>query len=224
MVDIEAKIPMMRLGSLLTLLLASLFTSGAAAQGAYSGFIHPYPALEPAGERAGALVYRKAGADLGKYDKVAIDPVEIWIHPDPQYKGIAPDEMKALTDAFRQILVETPKPDYPAVGKPGTGVLHVRLAITNVKVADKKRSLLGYTPIGFATTTVMNAAGLRTTLKEATVEAELLDAVSGEQLGVLIDSLGAGNEAPESSWDAVQQTLRFYAQRFRQRLDAAHGG
>ena len=43
------------------------------------------------------------------------------------------------------------------VNKAGPGVLYLRAALTNVKVAKKKRGVLGYTPIGFVATSVAHA-------------------------------------------------------------------
>jgi hypothetical protein len=197
-----------------------------------SGFIENYPAFEADKDRKGAMVYRKAGVDLKKYTKIMIDPVEIWISPKSKYKGVKPDQLKILADAFYQVVVEELEPAYPVVSKPGPDVLGVRLAITNVYMTKKKRGLLGYTPIGFAVSTTMKALGDNTSLQEAVIEAELLDSQTNERLGVLIDqqsktakeksSFGAVKKG-KTSWDEIQETLKFYAKRFRGRMDKDHG-
>ena len=54
----------------------------------------------------------------------------------------------------------------------------------------------------------------------------MLDAGSNERLGVLIDS---GPHAPKdkkekrTSWEEIEAILKFYAKRFRARMDAEHG-
>jgi hypothetical protein len=68
--------------------------------GQYSGFLEDYPAFEPDKDRKGAMTYRKPGSDLKPYTKILIDPIEIWVAPDSKYKGIKPDEMKALSDGW----------------------------------------------------------------------------------------------------------------------------
>ena len=61
-------------------------------------------------------------------------------------------------------------------------------------------------------------------LKDATIEAEILDAGSQDQLGVLIDKLPVSTGgAEETSWDDISKALDFYAKRFRSRLDEEHG-
>jgi hypothetical protein len=53
-------------------------------------------------------------------------------------------------------------------------------------------------------------------LESAVLEIEVRDARTGEPLGVLVDSepgRAAGNEEP--SWKGIQETLNFYATRFK---------
>ena len=194
--------------------------------GQYSGFIDNYPAFEPDKDQKGAKIYKKPGTDLKSYTKLMIDPVEIFYADDSKYKGIKPDELKTLADAFRAAFVEELEPDYPIVSKPGPGVLGLRLAITNVHAQKKKRSLLGYTPIGFAASTAKTLiAGQSISLVNATIEAEMLDVQTNERLGALIDS---GPHAPDdkekklTSWEELENMVKFYAKRFRARMDAAH--
>ena len=123
-----------------------------------------------------------------------------------------------------QTLVDELEPTYPVVSKAGPGTMVVRLAITDVKMKKKKRGLLGYTPIGIVVTAAQDAAGARVSLVDAGIEGELLDALTGERLAVLVDKgLKASKDKDEKlSWDDIDQRLRFYAKRFRARLDAAN--
>jgi len=201
----------------------------------YSGFLENYPAFEADKDRPGALIYRKLGADLKAYSKVFIDPIEIWYAPDCKYKGIKPDELKILADAFRAALVSELEPDYPVVSKTGPDVLGIRMAITNVHVTKKKRGLLGYTPAGLVLSTAVKAIGDNMSLQDATIETELLDSQSNERLAALIDrkhdeGSGAGKALGKLrtvqkggvSWEEIENTLKFYAKRLRGRLDAEH--
>ena len=193
----------------------------------YSGFLEDYPSFEPDKDRPGALIYRKAGTSLKDYRKVIMDPVEIWYAPDCKYKGIKPDELKILADAFRAAIVSELEPDYPVVSKSGPGVLGIRMAITNVRVTKKKRGLLGYTPASLVLTTAVKTIGDNVSLQDATIEAELLDSQSNERLGALIDrqhkkgsALGKLKplQSGAASWEEIENTLKFYAKRLRSRL------
>lgn len=187
-----------------------------------SAFIEGEIALTPDPDRRGAYRYLKDGLDLGQYNRVLIMPIEVWIHPDSEYKGINPDDLKALADSFRQILVNELEPAFPVVDKAGPGTLVARLAISGVKLKKKKRGFWGYTPIGLAAGAV-SGTYKKVTLKDVSIEAEILDANSGERLGVLVDS-GIVESSKKATWEDVEMGLRFYGKRFRGRLDKAHSG
>ncbi len=189
----------------------------------YSGFLENYPDFEQDKDRPGALVYFNPETDLKTYTKILIDPIEIWYAPDSKYKGIKPDDLKALADTFRLALINALEPEYPVVDKPGPDVLGIRLAITNVYVKKKKRGLLGYTPVGLVVTTGRALAGKNISLTDATIEIEVLDSQTNERLGALIDKQSASPEKKKkdkTSWEEVENTLKFYAERFRARMDA----
>jgi len=201
----------------------------------YSGFLENYPTFKPDADRKGALIYRKEGVDLKSYTKIMIDPVEIWIAPDSKYKGLKPDELKILADTFRQAIVDALEPTYPVVNKTGPDVLGIRIAVTNVYMTKKKRGLLGYTPVGLVASTAVKTIGDNISLQDASIEAELLDSRTNERLGALIDQqskTGKGKsplgklsavQKGKTSWDKIEQTLKFYAQRLRGRMDTEHG-
>ncbi len=203
--------------------LLSIFvlSTSALAGSDYSGFLEDYSGLQSDPDRKGAMRYVKEGVDLGKYTKIAMSPIEVWYHPQTQYKGISPDDLKLLADSFREMIVKELEPDYPVVGSAGPDVLVVRMAIANVKMKKKKRHLLNYTPIGFGLYTLKDAAGANIILDDAVIEAELLDSTTGDRLGILVDrqKTSAGGKA---SWQQLEESLRFYAKRFSKRLDAEH--
>jgi len=182
-----------------------------------SNFISGTPQFEPDKDVPGAFIYRNPSAHGISYKKVLIDPIEIFVAADSEYKGIEADEAKVIADDLRQTLIKELEPEFPVVDEPGEGVLGIRLAITNVYIQKKKRGLLGYTPIGFVVTSIGNMAGLRTELGKATIEAELLDGGTNEQLFALIYPLG--NDKDEKlSWEELGKRLDVYAQRLRASL------
>lgn len=197
-------------------------TSGMAIASEHSGFLDDYSKLTADTDQPGAQIYRKQGADLKSYTKIMIEPVETAFSPQSRVTSFSPDELKTITDALYTTIVQELEPDYPVVNTAGPGVLRVRLGITGIDMQNKKRSLLGYTPIGLATTTLANLAGLRVQLKDAALEAEMTDSVSGEILGLLVDEQADKGASGDPSWEAITQRLSFYAKRFRARLDATH--
>ena len=113
-----------------------------------SGFIDNMPPLTPDPERPGAMIWQKPDLNRAAYTRVMGEPITIFISPDSEYKGLDADELKALTHGFQEAMIMTVEPEIPVVHKPGPGVAYVRAALTNVKLAKKKRGLLGYTPVG----------------------------------------------------------------------------
>ncbi len=198
----------------------------------HTGFMEEYPVFQMDAERKGAMVYRRPGVDLRKYTKIMIDPVEIWIAPKSKYKGITPDDLKVLADTFRKSIIDALEPTYPVVNEPGPDVLRIRIALTHVLITKKKRGLLGYTPIGLVVSTGMKAFGDNMSLQEAVIEAELLDSQSNKRIGALMDLQSETAKKKSSfsavkkgvtSWEEIEQTLKFYAERFRGRIDKDHG-
>lgn len=186
----------------------------------YSGFVDHYPDLKLDPRGGGGQLYIKPGANLGSYQKIMIEPIEIWMADDSKYKGFSPDDLKEITDEFYRVMLTNLEPDYPVVSQPGKGVLVVRLAITDVYAKKKKRGLLGYTPIG-AVAGAATGAYRKVDLHDATIEAELFDAGSPDQLAVLVDKLSVSKGgADKTSWDDISKALDYYAKRLRARLDA----
>lgn len=198
----------------------TLFASAVwAAEGGSSVFISGNPVYAKDTNSPGAMIYRKPGLNTSAYTKVLIDPIEIWVDEDSEYKGLSADESKAIADTLRQILTKELESKYPVVNEPGEGVLGIRLAITHAFMKNKKRGLLGYTPVGLVLTTAGNLAGLRMELSQATIEAEILDGSSNEQLVALIEPLGDEQAKTKLTWEEVGKRLEIYAKRLRARLD-----
>lgn len=186
-----------------------------------SPFIDDMPPLAADPDRAGAMIWQKPGLDRAAYTRVMIEPVTLFVSADSEYQGLDADDLKALADGFRETVTRTLEPDIPVVSQKGPGVLYLRVALTEVKVARKKRGLLGYTPIGLVARAAKEAvAGPSVSLRDAVLEIEMLDSVSGERLGVLVDKAPKGS-AEEVSWEAISKTFTFYAERFKSRMKAA---
>jgi len=82
----------------------------------YSGFLDHYPDLKQHPDGSGGLIYEKAGIDHCSYDKIMIEPIEVWMAADSKYKGFSPNVLTAITDELYRSLVINLEPDYPVVG------------------------------------------------------------------------------------------------------------
>lgn len=182
-------------------------------------FIENMPALSQDPDRAGAMIWQKADFNRSAYTKVMIEPITIFISPDSDYQGMTADDMKALADKFTTTLIQTLEPEIPVVNESGAGVMYIRVALSNVMLAKKSRGLLSFTPIGLVVTAAQSAVGADISLKNAVLQVEVLDSITGERLGVLTDNAPITADS-SLSWDAINQTLAFYADRFKSRMQA----
>jgi len=191
----------------------------------HSAFIEGKIDLSPVPDKQGAYRYIKADLDLKKYNKIIIEPVEVWLHPQSEYKGIEPNTVKAMADSFAQILVNELEPEYGVVGQVGDDTLVVRLAIMGLKTKKKKRGLLGYIPVALVVSALNTNALERVSLIDAGIEAEVLDSSTGERLAVLVDTgirtPTSENAGKKLTWQDIEGSLRFYAKRFKAQLDAS---
>ena len=181
-------------------------------------FIEDMPQLSQDPDRTGALLWEKPGFNRAAYNGVMIDPITIYLSPDSKSKGLKADEIAALSDGFVKSIADTLEPEISTVSQAGPGVIYMRAALIDVKMANKKRGLLGYTPIGLVVTTAMNAAGARIILKDATLAIELLDSESGERLAVLVDKAPTADDDGELTWESISKTFNFYSNRFKERM------
>jgi len=192
----------------------------------YSGFLGDYPQFQADKDRKGSLVYYAPGVEIKNYNKVLIYPIEIFIAPDSKYKGVKPDELKAIADSFAAAIIDELEPEYPVVSKPGPGVLGLRFAITNVYTKKAKLRLLNFTPVGAVARAGKAATGNNIALADATIEFEMIDLQTFERLGAIVDRFSAEpgkKKKDETTWKGVNKTLTFYAKRFRAAMDKQHG-
>lgn len=209
-----------RLAIVALVLAIAVFPALAAAPA--SGFLEDLPPLKADAQRAAAQVYIAPGRTLRGFNRIALEPIEVWYAPDSKYRGVDPNELSVVVNSFREILVTRLEPTYALVADEGDGILGLRIAVTNVKAEKKKRGLLGYTPAGLVVGVVKDAAttGPNIDLKSAMIEAELVDA-KGQRLAVIVEPLFAPDEKKASiSWKQIGDVLDAYAQRLRARLDA----
>ena len=197
-----------------------------------SGFFSECKGFTPDPDRPSVFIYTAPNYHPRNYSRFIFPPIEIWIDPDSEYKGVEPDQLKKLTDGLLEVIIDELKDDYPIVDKPGPGVAIVRIALTNVYLKKKKVKWYNYTPVGAVSKGVQLAAGKNIALTTAHLEVEMLDSQSGERLKAGVDlqvgeklreKIKEGKERPETTWADVEETFEFYAKRFRQRLDAARG-
>jgi hypothetical protein len=192
----------------------------------HSDFLSDYSQLTKSSDEHMDYTYLAPDAEnkMAGYSAVMIDQPEIFIAPNSKYKGMKPDDMKDLADAFRSGMAQALAETYMIVDRPGANVLYLRFALSNVQLKKKKKRLLGYTPAGLIAGAAKSALTSDVTkkidLKGLTVEMEVLDSNSGERLAALLEVRSGSKEQP-ISWADLNELIGVYSQRVRCRLDNA---
>jgi hypothetical protein len=184
----------------------------------------------------------EGGVDLGytpdgtierlvNYGKIMVDQPEIWLDKDSEYRGMKPDNAKAIADMIRERLTENvTKRGYEVVEAPGPDTLYMRLALTDLYLKKKKRGVLTFTPVGRVAhigAELMMEMMSKVDIVEMALQVELLDSQSEEVLAAMVVKRGArkdkstGQELERMDFDEFRAVLQQYAARFACRLDNA---
>lgn len=187
-----------------------------------SDFIDNLPALQPNELIDGLFSWEASGDWPSRYNRFVIEEIEIFIHPDTEYRGIEAKDFLALTESLRLNLIDALEPRYPVVNKPGEGVALIRIAITGVKL--KKREKLVTSAHRF----LLHGHALNKArrpplvyLDDASMEMEILDSTTGERFGIAIDSLVMRHGKGKTEWESLHEAFKLYASKMRQYMDDA---
>lgn len=224
---------------------ASVNKSGLKAK--HSGFLSDYSKLQHRENDPTVEYFFKPNFSFANYNSLIIDRVLIWLDEDAEYKGIDPDELKDLTDYFRETLTKTLGNDYPIVSKPGKDTLRIRSAITNLTPSKPELNFIllvvPYASVVDIASREMASNSAPIHIGETSIEVEFLDSTTNEQLGAYIErkigkkydiALQEGlSKAIEkgydsyfrsfSKWGYAKQAFDYWAMKLRNKLDEAHG-
>jgi hypothetical protein len=191
-----------------------------------SDFLSDYTQLKQSSDAYMDYTYlaEDAPGKMAKYSAVMIDQPEIFVAANSKYKGMKPDDMKQLADAFRASMAQSLSTTYMIVDQPGPNVLYIRFAISNVQLKKHKKGLLGYTPIGLVAGAAKSALTSdftkKSDLKGLTMEVEILDSNSAEQFAALLETRSGKKDEPASG-EELEALITVYSQRVGCRLDNA---
>jgi len=211
----------------LVVLLASLliYGCGATPKAAPSGFLKDAPPFQPGPADGADQIYVKPGSDLKKYRRVMLDEVQFYLKKDAANQGLQASELKELADTFHRAFFEALGTAYPLVTEPGSDVLRIRVAITDIEPSNP--ALSGITtvlPVGLAVSVVKKAgSGAHTGVGGASMEAEFLDALTNERLAAANDTFSGSKLSGLSKLGATKEAFEFWAKRLRVTLDKIHG-
>ena len=191
-----------------------------------SGFLDGYyKDLKPGPEGGVKERWLKPGVDFSKYDKVMLDSVVFYFAPDSDDKGIDPEQMKELSDAFNKELVNALKDKYPIVGEPGPDVVRIKIALTGIKQSRPVLSgISSITPPGIViSTTKRITTGSWAGSGATRAELMAIDTMSNDVIAAGVDEQTAGFTERFSKYGSAEEAFKFWAGRIKIFLDEAHG-
>jgi len=195
-----------------------------------SGFFDDYSRLESMPEVDWVdYMYRADNfrEKLAAAKAIVIPQPEFFVAPDSKYKGIKPENLTAMADGMRQLLVEAFEDGYQIANNAGPDTIVLRIAFSNLYLKKKGRTpFVGYLPQVYLMTSAKRAMlddfADKIQLTEVVWEGELSDAESGEIVGEILLRLGNNLKKREfSSWDELVTALSVGAARLRCQFDNA---
>jgi len=195
--------------TVMTLFAAGVGT-GCAGMGARTGFLSDYSKLTK--HKDGQLRYVNE-AKVGTFDKFIIDPVTIYFHDKAKGKDTDPRKLQELEHLMHEALIRELSKRYTVVGEPGPGVARIRIAITDVKKDSPALNAIPHTRI--------TGVGLG----HMSMEGEVIDTMTGEQIGAVIQSRKGRALSLEGlkEWSSVEAAINEWAKELCGRIDKAHG-
>jgi hypothetical protein len=190
------------------------------------GFLSDYSKLQAVPDRAGLLRHVDRSVDVRSYNKLFIEPVQIFIATDGEaYKGLEPQTMARLAETFQGAFSRAVVPAYQFVPAPGSGVLHIRLAITGIQSVNTPYGVTDFLPIKAVYNAGRAAAGAAPKLAEMSAELEVLDANGRQVLAAVATrkSDSTLSQAERITWNDLSPIVDVWARQFRQGLDNLRG-
>ena len=171
-----------------------------------TGFLGDYSKLQKESDSSLRYVNEKA---LAKYSGFIVDPVEVRFYSGSKSKGkLTEQQITDLTNYMHAKIIEAVRDAGKKITyQPANGVARIRVALTDIE----KTKAINILP---------QASLLGGGIGGASMEAEVIDAMTGEQVGAVVESK-EGSRMPFANlgdWTAAKKVMNSWAQRFQQRL------
>jgi hypothetical protein len=172
-----------------------------------TGFLTDYSRLRKESDTSMRYFNQRA---LARYSSFIVDRVEIHLHSGAKSKGkLTQQEINDLTNYMYSRIVKAVEDSGNKVAyQPAAGVARIRVALTDIQKSTAA-SLLPQAHL----------AGVG--LGGASMEAEMVDSMTGEQIGAVIEAQ-LGSRIPFSNlgkWDASKQVMNNWAKKLQKRLE-----
>lgn len=175
------------------------------------GFLSDYSKLAVVSDST--LRYLPQEGGLRNYSRFIVEPIKIYFHEKSKASKIDEAQLEDLKQYMYWAIRNAFQGRYAIVGRPGAGVARVRIALTDLQKSNPVLNTLPQTKL----------AGVG--LGGASMEAELVDSLTGRQIAALVETQKGKrlSLAGMKTWGDAKAVMDDWAKRFRERLDEAHG-
>ncbi len=188
-----------------------------------SGFLKGhYNKLQKGKEGEVIYIYKNPKTDFKSYRKILLDPILMWRSVDSDLSRISKEDLKKLANFFYTAMYKNLSKDYEMVQRPQTATLRVQIALTSVEessVIMEVASTIVPTVILFSQGKEL-FTGKPTAVGEASLEAKITDAMTGELLAAGISRRYGGKQLDgfTDSWEDVKSILQYWADKLAWRF------
>ncbi len=175
------------------------------------GFLSDYSKLVRESDTSMRYVDDKAAVG---YTAFIVDPVQtrFYSSSDAAKGKLTEEQIRDLTNYMHAKIVQAVEGAGLTVAyQPGPNVARVRVALTNIEKTD-------------AINMIPQASVLGAGVGKASMEAEIVDSVSGKQIAASLQS-GMGSRVPFTNlgdWTAAKGVMDHWAKNFQKKLEALH--
>lgn len=198
-------------GSLFCALLLAGCASKVTEPEQYSGFLADYSRLQPATSPTGQPVMRwlAPGVKLSNYQHVIVQSIGFYPTPSPSEQIGAPAlaDLQAYTSQQVKAAFGRRFQVHEAGAQPGPNTLILRAAITGVDTKAEGLKPYEVIPIALVVAATTSATGARDRTTELFVEAELIDASTGQAVLQVVRK-GYGKELENKEAQVTLNTLK----------------
>jgi hypothetical protein len=173
-----------------------------------NGFLSDYSKLEKNPRYAGSRIYANPEKPLKNYSRFIVNPVQVRLSSIGTQRHSDPDKLQEISQyAHQQFVSALQSGGYEVVTSPGPDTLILRSALTEVAPSElKSKSYL------------MNIS-----LGGASIEAEFVDALSGEVVVAVMESQrGKKVSTGSNDYKNAKNVIDRWAARLVQRLNEEH--
>jgi hypothetical protein len=208
----------------MALVIAGCATTEQAPNAQMSGFLGDYTQFHRGKGGQAEYVYRDINVDFSKYQKVILEPVQLWAaeNSESALNSLSKEDQQLIVDYLYVSLSDAFKRDYVIVNEPGPDVMKVRCAITEAKATSPVKEILStVTPYGLGISYAKHfMLGTHSGVGVVSVEGELLDSVTGQRLAAVVDRRAGTKSLADkyTRWGDVQDAFSFWARRMQTNL------